>query len=53
MLCTDGLHGAVSEAEILTVLNEEDSSEQAVNKLIALANEKGGEDNITVLMFSM
>ena len=46
LLCTDGLHGTVSDEEILAVLNEEKSSEQAVNKLIALANAKGGEDNV-------
>ena len=53
MLCTDGLHGAVSESEIRAVMRKEKSPEQAVSRLIALAIEKGGEDNVTVLVFNL
>ena len=47
LLCSDGLHGMVSEEDIKKVIqkNDENSAEQ----LIALANENGGKDNITVI----
>lgn len=49
MLCSDGLHGVVSDAEIYRiVLNH--SPRLAVEKLILLARERGGPDNITSLV---
>jgi serine/threonine protein phosphatase PrpC len=53
MLCTDGLHGFVSDEAILTVLRKEKVPEKAVSQLIALANEQGGEDNVTVLVINI
>lgn len=50
LLCTDGLHGFVSEEVIRTVLRKEKTPEKAVNRMVALANEQGGEDNVTVLV---
>jgi protein phosphatase len=47
VICSDGLWGQVHDSEILeTVANE--SAEQAGRKLIELARERGGPDNITV-----
>jgi serine/threonine protein phosphatase PrpC len=46
VLCTDGLWSLVSEEEIQSALSE--SLEQACQKLIALAKQRGGPDNITV-----
>ena len=46
-LCSDGLTRHVTDAEIAWTLNEE-SPEQATNTLIRKANERGGEDNISV-----
>ncbi len=46
VLCTDGLWSLVSEAEIQSALSG--GLEQACRKLIALAKERGGPDNITV-----
>ncbi len=47
VICSDGLWGQVHDAEILgTVANQ--SAEQAGRKLIELARERGGPDNITV-----
>ena len=46
ILCTDGLWSLVSESEILAALSG--SPEQACQKLIQLAKERGGPDNITV-----
>ena len=47
--CSDGLHGLVSDAEIAS-LAAGDSLEEACRALIALANERGGPDNITVAL---
>ncbi len=47
VLCSDGLWGQVHDSEIRdTVANQ--SAEQAGRKLIELARERGGPDNITV-----
>lgn len=47
VLCTDGLYGLVSDLEIGEVVRSH-TPERACQKLIALANERGGYDNITV-----
>ncbi len=46
VLCTDGLHGLVSEDEIRAIA-EQYEPEESVQRLIARANENGGTDNIT------
>jgi protein phosphatase len=48
LLCSDGLHGYVSDAEIAGILNRRTSVQTMVDELVDLALEKGGEDNITV-----
>ncbi len=50
LLCTDGLTNMVEEAIILQVVQSEDSTENKVNRLIELARENGGIDNITALL---
>jgi PPM family protein phosphatase len=45
LLCSDGLHGYLEEQEIADALQFE--PEPATRKLIELANERGGRDNIT------
>jgi serine/threonine protein phosphatase PrpC len=45
LLCSDGLHGYLSDAEILAIMNR--APEEATKRLIDLANERGGRDNIT------
>ncbi len=47
ILCSDGLTGQVSDDEIQAAI-ESAPPQVAVEKLIALANERGGPDNITV-----
>jgi serine/threonine protein phosphatase PrpC len=49
-LCSDGLSKMVSDAEILEMVEQEADLEGAVRALIALANERGGRDNITVVL---
>lgn len=46
LLCSDGL-AKVTESEILKIVSE-NSTEIASRQLVALANERGGKDNVTV-----
>jgi PPM family protein phosphatase len=49
LLCSDGLTNAISDEEIRSVVLGATNLEQAADRLIDLANERGGDDNITVL----
>jgi len=48
VLCSDGLTGHVRDEEIAEIVGGGRDPQEAVDRLIALANERGGEDNITV-----
>jgi|tagenome__1003787_1003787.scaffolds.fasta_scaffold20954534_2 serine/threonine protein phosphatase PrpC len=48
LLCSDGLHGYVSDSEITNILTRGMPVQAMVDELIDAALEKGGEDNITV-----
>ena len=51
LICSDGLHGMLEDAQILALLTPPPASlEQAAQQLIAAANEAGGKDNITVVL---
>lgn len=50
VLCSDGLNRMVSDPDIGSILNTSLSSKEAVDRLIDLANENGGEDNVTVIV---
>jgi serine/threonine protein phosphatase PrpC len=50
MLCSDGLTNMVSNDEIVQILKSEQGPEVTSRQLVALANEKGGKDNITVVI---
>ncbi|OPZ92729.1 MAG: Serine/threonine phosphatase stp [Firmicutes bacterium ADurb.Bin419] len=50
VLCTDGLTNMLNENEILSIINNSDEPQYSCNELVRLANEKGGEDNITVIL---
>lgn len=51
LLCTDGLTNMVSEAEIATIIEAHiDQPELALTQLIDIANENGGNDNITIIL---
>ena len=52
LLCTDGLTATVADEDIREVLAESHDPKTAVERLIALANERGGPDNITVIVVS-
>jgi len=50
LLCCDGLTRMVTEPEIAGTLQAETNPTRAAEKLIALANERGGLDNITAIV---
>lgn len=52
LLCTDGLSDMVDSSSIIGVM-ESHKPQSACEKLIKLANEAGGRDNITVLVAEM
>jgi serine/threonine protein phosphatase PrpC len=47
LLCSDGLHGALSSQEIAAIVSETSDVELSARRLVALANEKDGSDNVT------
>lgn len=51
ILCSDGLTNELTNYEILNIITQEEDYINAANKLVNLAKEKGGRDNITVLLF--
>jgi hypothetical protein len=51
-LCSDGLSDLVEENEIRDVLSASELS-PALAKLVDMANERGGHDNITILVLSV
>jgi serine/threonine protein phosphatase PrpC len=50
LLCTDGLNRTVPESAIGEALARRSHPQQACDHLVALANENGGGDNITVVI---
>jgi protein phosphatase len=53
LLCSDGLTDLVWDDEILDVVNSQANLKKAADKLVALANERGGHDNITAVLLGM
>lgn len=50
VICSDGLSGQVKKEEIVEIVSKERDLVAACERLIALANERGGPDNITVIL---
>jgi PPM family protein phosphatase len=50
VICSDGLSGLVATDEIGPVVNSEPDLTAACSRLIDLANERGGPDNITAII---
>jgi protein phosphatase len=50
VLCSDGLSGMVEDEEILQVVQSSESLDEVCRRLAALANEHGGEDNVTAVV---
>src|SRR5947209_3047066 len=51
LLCSDGLTSMIAEERIAQILTSTRELEQAAEELIGEANEAGGRDNITVVLF--
>lgn len=50
LLCSDGLHDVVNDDEIHGILASTPDEQEAVGKLVELANQRGGPDNISVVL---
>jgi serine/threonine protein phosphatase PrpC len=50
LLCSDGLTEMLSHSDITEVMRGEPNPEIACMRLISLANERGGQDNITAIV---
>lgn len=50
LLCSDGLTNMVEDQDIKNVLSDKKTSEEKVETLVAMANERGGYDNITIML---
>jgi protein phosphatase len=53
LICSDGLTTMVGDDDIVRVLTERRSLDDAAKELVRLANKAGGEDNITVVAFDL
>jgi protein phosphatase len=52
LLCSDGLNGEVSDTEISKIMMSDGSEQSLVDRLIEAALQRGGRDNISVLVVS-
>ena len=59
LCCSDGLHGKVSDEDMLFLINKfipnpsvatQEDADKVIQALIDLANENGGQDNITAIL---
>ncbi len=50
LLCSDGLSNEVGTDEMAEILREVDDPDEAARRLVDVANEHGGADNITVVI---
>jgi protein phosphatase len=50
VICSDGLSGQIKREEIAGLLQQQSNLDAVCDQLIAMANERGGPDNITVVL---
>ncbi|MNL34615.1 Serine/threonine phosphatase stp [compost metagenome] len=53
LLCSDGLTGHVADEELQEVVINTSDPNLAARRLVNLANQRGGEDNITVVLVNL
>lgn len=53
LMCTDGLTNKLEDYEIDNIIVEFENLNDACTKLVELANNRGGEDNVTVILISL
>jgi protein phosphatase len=52
-MCTDGVSNMLTDDEILAILKEDSTEEDRVEKIIAMANENGGRDNMGIVFITL
>jgi len=50
VVCSDGLSGKIGELEIMLIATDSPNLQVACQRMVDLANDRGGEDNITVVI---
>ncbi len=53
LLCSDGLTTMLSDDELQAIVEGTDSLDDAARRLVRAANDRGGRDNITVILFRL
>jgi serine/threonine protein phosphatase PrpC len=53
LICSDGLTSMISDDELAAILRSAASLEDAADSLVRAANQSGGKDNITVVLFRL
>lgn len=53
LLCSDGLSSMIEEPAIADALAQEADPQHAADRLVDVANEAGGEDNVTVIVIDL
>ncbi|MBD0317724.1 MAG: Stp1/IreP family PP2C-type Ser/Thr phosphatase [Thermoleophilia bacterium] len=53
LLCSDGLTSMVTDDEILDVARGSENLDRLAKALVKAANRRGGEDNVTVVLFAL
>ena len=53
ILCSDGLWGEMSEEEMVQMATQPLNPNEMASELVALANQRGGPDNITVIILQV
>lgn len=49
-MCTDGVSNMLTDEEILEILNGDGTEEEKIEKIVAVANEHGGRDNMGIIL---
>ncbi|RKQ37435.1 Stp1/IreP family PP2C-type Ser/Thr phosphatase [Oceanobacillus halophilus] len=52
LLCSDGLTDKLLDEELLEIIKQNEDLEKASKELVQLANNRGGEDNISLILLS-
>jgi serine/threonine protein phosphatase PrpC len=53
LICSDGLTSMISDDEVRSILRSAGSLDEAAEELVRAANQSGGKDNITVILFRL
>jgi PPM family protein phosphatase len=53
LICSDGLTSMISDEELSSILRSSSSLDEAADSLVRAANQSGGKDNITVVLFRL